>query len=74
MNNFAKYITPEQAKKLHDKLNPHDIRSLSYWKKKSKDKRWCQCGQERVWKFGGTGLCFSCTTGEADASDDYELA
>jgi hypothetical protein len=26
-----------------------------------------------VWRFGETGMCFTCTTGESDASDDYEL-
>ena len=25
------------------------------------------------WRLGNTGMCFPCTTGEADASDDYEL-
>lgn len=30
------------------------------------------CGQP-AWKLVGTDLCFTCTIGEADASDDYEL-
>lgn len=33
----------------------------------------CQnCGQH-VWRYGGVLLCFPCTTGESDASNDYEL-
>ena len=30
------------------------------------------CGAP-VWALGGCGLCFSCTTGEANASNDYEF-
>jgi len=67
MNNFGEYITPENA---HE-LNP-DI-SISTYRKRAKNKATCQCGQEKVWKYADTGLCFSCTTGESDASDDYEL-
>lgn len=73
MNNFGAYITPEEAKRLDDETPGGRRKSLRYYKKWSKNNSWCQCGQERVWKWGGTGLCFSCTTGEADASDDYEI-
>lgn len=31
------------------------------------------CRFEPVWKLANTGMCFSCTTGEADNSNDYEL-
>lgn len=30
------------------------------------------CGQP-IWRLLNNGMCFSCTTGKADASDDYEL-
>jgi uncharacterized Zn finger protein (UPF0148 family) len=33
------------------------------------------CGMP-IWRYGHgneTGLCFTCTTGEADSSEDYEL-
>lgn len=30
------------------------------------------CGQP-IWRLVNNGMCFTCTTGEADASDDYEL-
>lgn len=74
MNNFGHYITPEQAKKYHDKLNPDDKLPLKYWKRRAKLKAKCfVCEYEDVWRYGQTGMCFSCTTGEADASDDYEL-
>lgn len=39
----------------------------------SEDKLCEACETENAWKYAETGLCFSCTTGESDASDDYEL-
>ena len=30
------------------------------------------CGQP-IWRLVNNGMCFTCTTGESDASDDYEL-
>ncbi len=33
----------------------------------------CEVCDAPIWAFGGCGMCFSCTVGEADASDDYEL-
>lgn len=72
---FAEYITPEQAKQFHDELNPKNKLPLSYWIKRSKITAKCWvCGMEPVWKFGQGDMCFTCTTGEADCSDDYELA
>lgn len=32
----------------------------------------CDCGNP-VWRYGRTGMCFPCTTGESDASEDYEI-
>ena len=35
----------------------------------------CECG-ERIWVIGSAivgNACFTCITGEADPSDDYEL-
>ena len=67
MNNFGGYITPEEAIKLGDK------RSLAELTMLSKGKADCiVCGQP-AWNFGDTGLCFTCCTGESDASNDYEL-
>lgn len=41
--------------------------------KMAKDNRkCCVCGQH-VWRFAEVGLCFTCTTGEADSSNDYEI-
>lgn len=31
------------------------------------------CEQYEAWRLAGLGMCFVCTTGESDASDDYEL-
>ena len=67
MHNFHSYITPEKA---HE-LNPST--PLSEYQSQARDRSKCQCGQP-VWRYAGTGLCFTCTTGEADASEDYELS
>lgn len=69
MNNFGEYLTPEQAFK--KKVFPGD--SLADYKRKALlDEECMVCGQP-IWKLVDTGMCFTCTTGEADASEDYEL-
>ena len=74
MNNFKHFLTPEEAAKAHNDLNPYDQRTVEYYRKLAINNSMCEvCEIEPVWKFGGCGMCFSCTTGEADASDDYEL-
>lgn len=71
MNDFGEYITPLLAYKLNKE---HGTHSLSWYVKRSKIDAMCDaCGSQPVWKYGGTDMCFSCTTGESDASDDYEL-
>jgi len=65
--NFAEFITPEKAKELGDKRSLEELQSLAQSKGK------CDVCGEPVWKYGGCGMCFSCTTGESDASEDYEL-
>lgn len=62
------YLTPEEAKEKD--LIPGA--SLSTYESLAKDDRECDCGQH-VWRYGRTGLCFPCTTGESDASEDYEI-
>ncbi|KKR14730.1 MAG: hypothetical protein UT43_C0017G0001 [Parcubacteria group bacterium GW2011_GWC1_39_29] len=72
MNNFGKFITPEEAQKLGDK------RSLEEFKNALKNNDICEvCNSFPIWKYGygnDTGLCFTCTTGETDASNDQELS
>jgi hypothetical protein len=68
------FITPEQAVEIY-KDSPGCVpRSLKTWRKMAANKAACEvCGQP-AWKYADTGMCFPCTTGESDASDDYELA
>ena len=78
MNNFAELITPARALMLHIKMCKEEgipqVHYLDYYKRCAENSGLCEiCEVEEVWKFGDTGMCFSCTTGEADASDDYEL-
>ncbi|MGB5178491.1 MAG: hypothetical protein WBP44_07155 [Gammaproteobacteria bacterium] len=48
--------------------------TLAELHKMAKTRGKCEvCGSLPVWRLGQTGMCFPCTTGESDASDDYEL-
>jgi hypothetical protein len=70
MNNFT-YIPPEDYYKLQgpDGCTLEDLRRIA-----RQPTRMCEvCRVEEAWKLAETGMCFSCTTGESDASDDYEL-
>jgi hypothetical protein len=68
MNNFHSYITPEKAVELGDERSLKELKALA------KSHGRCEvCRQEQAWKYVGTEMCFSCTTGESDASEDYEL-
>ena len=63
-------ITAEQAYELDKGLNN---RPLAYLEKLARKNRLCSvCGQ-LAWRFADTGMCFTCTTGESDASNYYEL-
>ena len=71
---FAKYLTPEEAKELDGNTKGGRKEPLEYYKELSKNSSLCEvCKANPVWKFVDTGMCFACTTGETDASDDYEL-
>lgn len=69
MNNFAEYLTPEQA------FRRHVIKGVSLleFKERAKDSGECEVCGGPIWRLTGLGMCFTCTTGEADASNDYEL-
>lgn len=73
---FAQYITPEQAYKNHLKANGKNAtNSLEFYKQAAKntDAECDICGRP-VWRIVNLGMCFSCVTGESDASEDYELS
>jgi len=67
MNNFGQYLTPEQAAEMSN-TPLEELRAAA-----AAPEQTCMNCDEPVWRLAGCGLCFSCTTGEADASDDYEL-
>lgn len=69
MYNFN-YITPERAAELGVTSN---IKDVKYYSKLSKKEGICDNCENPRWKLVNNGLCFSCTTGEIDASGDYEL-
>ena len=68
MNNFAEWITTfERAQEIDENITEEDFNRMV------RHNGLCQvCGQH-VWRYVETGLCFTCTTGESDASGDYEI-
>lgn len=64
------YVTPRE----YLALRPEgDTRPLAELERLARLDRMCEnCGQPE-WRLAGVGLCFSCVTGHADPSDDYEL-
>ena len=73
MNNFKHWITPEQAYEF-DVKNGQKGTSIKMYENRLNDDSLCSvCETEPVWKYAGLGMCFSCTTGESDASEDFEL-
>lgn len=75
MFDFHKYLSPEEAKELDDGTKGGRREPLEYYKRLADNCSTCEvCESNPVWKFADTGMCFACTTGETDASDDYELS
>lgn len=75
MNNFC-YISPRKYWELiKDEKKNRSFKSLEQLEKLAKQpERICDvCSQNPVWKLGGCDMCFTCVTGETDASEDYEL-
>ena len=60
------YVTADEMAKI-DKS-----KSVEYWQSIAEKDGVCFCGQP-IWRYGRAGMCFPCTTGESDASDDYEV-
>ncbi len=72
---FGGYLSPQRAYKQHMELNPDDKLTLADYKKWAKmtEAECDNCGRP-IWRMvANLGMCFSCVTGESDASDDYEL-
>lgn len=61
------YVTPEQM------FEADPQRTLQEYQELAKNDGICEVCDGPVWKLADTGLCFPCTTGETDASEDYEL-
>lgn len=69
------YVTVDEMLEIQKK-SPHDGTKKSTREEleaMARDNRTCENCDLPVWRFAETGLCFPCTTGESDASEDYEL-
>lgn len=63
-------VTPQEAAELGLRDGNRNIRHYEALARNKK--RCCNCDNP-VWKLMDLGMCFPCTTGETDASGDYEL-
>lgn len=67
---FAQYLTPHEAFKMMPQMG-----TLKEFNQRAKHNAECDvCGMRPAWRLVGLGMCFTCVTGESDASEDYELA
>ena len=66
------FITPEEYREraLAQGLEPAPLAVL---KRRAARNQACQNCGAHAWRLVNIGLCFTCTTGESDASDDYEI-
>lgn len=72
---FGDYQSPEEAYKQHRDLNDNDDRTLEWYRNAANktNKECINCGRP-IWRMcADLEMCFTCITGESDASDDYEL-
>lgn len=73
INEFAdKYLAANKGEKRADV-----VKALKdALARKKNGKKCCMCGAP-IWAagcaFAGADMCFSCMTGEADSSEDYEI-
>lgn len=72
---FAGYKSPQQAFDGYKEVNGGvPLFSLKQLKTMAANDSLCfVCESMPVWRMAGLGMCFTCTTGESDASNDYEL-
>ena len=60
--------TFEAAKAVDARITEEDFNRMA------NDRRRCySCRRRPAWRYAETGLCFTCTTGESDSSNDYEI-
>ena len=65
---FAELLTVNQA--VRRKVTQFSRKELE---KMARDNSSCEVCDRPSWRFAGLGMCFTCITGESDASDDSEL-
>ncbi len=66
------YVTPGEYLALITERGREAPFTLAQLEEQARREETCDCGQP-AWKLTGIGLCFACTTGETDTSNDYEL-
>jgi hypothetical protein len=69
------YVTVDQVLEIQERhpLNGARKEPRQELERMSRNSSICENCDLPVWRFGDTGMCFPCTAGESDASNDYEL-
>lgn len=70
INQFAKVLTPKEYFAL-DQGREFTLEELE--RRARRGGKCIACRTEDKWRLGGSGMCFPCTTGESDPSNDYEI-
>lgn len=69
-----KVVTVDEMLKIQERTKGGDILTRAELERMARNDSMCEsCEALPAWRYGDTGICFPCTTGESDASEDYEL-
>ncbi len=69
MNNFGSYLTPDQAIERYEGITRGE-----FLRRARAPALMCEaCGKHETWRIVSNGMCFTCTTGRQDASQDHDL-
>lgn len=66
-------ISPQRAAAIDVQKNGSPVSHYQNLVKHGKGKRCVACNNAPAWALVETDMCFQCTTGESDASKDFEL-
>lgn len=67
------YVSPERMFEIERATKGSKRHTLGQLQRFAQNDGDCEVCGAKVWRYADTGLCFTCTTGESDASSDYEL-
>lgn len=67
------FITPKEYLEMQGKDTQFTLKELEEMAKRADKGFLCDCENDVIWQHANSDMCFSCTTGETDRSEDLEL-